>query len=203
MSSPDLTTDSHSLRYEHEIICHLIEDGSKVLDLGCGGGELLHRLKEKKKVKGTGVEVSEKLVYECFRKGLSVHHGDIDEGLADFPERSFDYVILSETLQEIHRPLLVFREMLRVGQKGIVSFPNFGYWRARSQLFFLGQAPMTKTLPHSWYETPNIHFFTIKDFYHFCEQEDFHIIQSFYVKRNKPVKWFPNLRAEAALCVIA
>ncbi len=189
-------------RYEHELICNIVEEGSKVLDLGCGKGDLLHLLQEQKNVQGTGVEVSEEDVCECIHKGLSVHHGDIDEGLADYLDQSFDYVVLSETLQEIHKPLLVFREMLRVGKKGIVSFPNFGYWRARCQLFFLGRAPVTKSLPYKWYETPNIHFFTIKDFLTFCEKEQFNIVRSFYIKHRKLQNFMPNLFAEAALFVL-
>ncbi len=203
MTSFESTAHIEVFHFEHEIICSIIEEGSKVLDLGCGGGDLLQILKNKKNIQGTGVEVSESLVYECIRKGLTVHHGDINEGLADYLDQSFDYVILSDTLQEVHNPILVFKEMLRVGRKGIVSFPNFGYWRARSQLFFLGQAPVTKTLPHSWYETPNIHFFTIKDFFHFCEQEQFQIAQSYFLKKNRQIRFMPNLRAELALCVIA
>jgi methionine biosynthesis protein MetW len=202
MSDLDSHPNHPSNRYVHEIICDIVEEGSKVLDLGCGGGDLLYLLKERKKVRGTGVEVSEEMVYECIRKGLSVHHGDVDEGLADYPDKSFDYVILSETLQEVRHPLLVFKEMLRVGKKGIISFPNFGYWRVRFQLFFQGKAPVTTTLPYNWYDSPNIHFFTIKDFICFCEHVDFTIVQSFFVKGEKKITFLPNLCAEAALFVI-
>ena len=197
-------TNSSLYNIEHDLICSIVEEGSKVLDLGCGEGNLLKRLKEQKGITGAGVEVSEEKVYACIHKGLmAVHHGDIDTGLADYPDKSFDYVILSETLQEIHKPALVIGEMLRVGKKGIVSFPNFGYWRARMQMFFLGRAPVTKALPYEWYEGPNIQFLTIKDFLRLCTIKSHPIVQSVYFCHGKKITFMPNLRANAALFVLS
>ncbi|MBN2325896.1 MAG: methionine biosynthesis protein MetW [Candidatus Omnitrophica bacterium] len=188
-------------RYEFDIICGLVEENSRVLDLGCGEGNLLKMLHEKRHADCAGVEVSEDKVYACVSKGLSVHHGDIDVGLADFPDNSFDYVILSETLQEVRKPALVFQEMLRVGRKCIVSFPNFGIWSARWQLL-MGRSPVTDTLPFEWYEGPNIQFLTINDFIRFCEHKHYAIDQAHYFRRGKSISLFPNLLADSALFVL-
>jgi len=188
--------------YEHDIICQLIEKGSKVLDLGCGEGELLLRLQQENGVQGVGVEVAEEKVYKCIGQGLSVHHGDIDEGLKDYPDKSFDYVILSETLQEVRKPYLAIEEMLRVGRRGIISFPNFGFWKARWQLFAYGTAPITDSLPFEWFDGPNIQFFSIKDFQRFCELKKIKIVQSVYFNGGHKVSLLPNLLAQSALCVL-
>jgi methionine biosynthesis protein MetW len=188
-------------RYEFDVICEFIEPGSRVLDLGCGEGDLLKLLHERRNVEGAGVEVSEDKVYACISKGLSVHHGDIDQGLADFPDKSFDYVILSETLQEVHKPAWVFQEMLRVGRKCAASFPNFGHWSARWQLA-MGRTPVTDTLPFEWYEGPNIKFLTIKDFVRFCGQKQYTIDHAQYFCKGKPIRFLPNLLADSALFVI-
>ncbi|MEM5948548.1 methionine biosynthesis protein MetW [Spirochaetia bacterium 38H-sp] len=145
-------------------IVDLIDEGSRVLDLGCGSGELLSMLKEKKKVYATGVDIEEKMVLNCIQRGLSVFQGDLDEGLKDYETGSYDYVILSHTLQVVKRPKELLIEMLRVGKKAIVNFPNFGYMGIRLQLLFKGRMPVTKGLPYSWYDTPNIHLCTRKDF---------------------------------------
>lgn len=196
---PPETLSEH--RYEFNVICGIVEPGSRVLDLGCGEGTLLKMLQERCQIEGAGVEVSEEKVYACISKGLAVHHGDIDEGLADFPDKSFDFVILSETLQEVHKPALVFQEMLRVGHKCIVSFPNFGHWTARWQLL-LGRTPITDTLPFEWYEGPNIQFLTIWDFFRFCSKKQYTIDQSRFFRKGKPIRCLPNLRADSALFVL-
>ena len=188
--------------YFQHVICTLVEEKSKVLDLGCGSGDLLHLLQAQKRVEGTGVEVSEEMVYHCVQKGLSVHHGDVDAGLVDFPDACFDYVILHDTLQEVKKPDWVIREMLRVGKRGIITFPNFGYWRARTQGFFYGRTPVIPTLPYKWFETPNLHFLSINDFVRFCETRRIEIVESRFASGGASVRWLPNLFAESALFVV-
>ncbi|MFH1743579.1 MAG: methionine biosynthesis protein MetW, partial [bacterium] len=173
-----------------------------VLDLGSGSGDLLQLLADEKSVAGTGVEVSEEKVYECVNKGLSVHHGDIDEGLSDFPDQAFDYVILSQTLQEIHYPGLVIREMLRVGRRGIVSFPNFAHWRCRWQLLVHGTTPMPSTHPFDWDETPNIQYLSIKDFERLCAKEHFDVVHRLFLSGGGPIDFLPNFMAETAIFVL-
>ncbi len=191
-----------SVRFEHEVIGDLVNHGAKVLDLGCGEGHLLELLKDHKSAKGTGVEVAQEKVYQCISKGLTVFHGDIDEGLADFPDKSFDYVLLTDTLQEVRHPSLVIKEMLRVGKQCIVSFPNFGFWSVRVQLLLFGRSPITRALPHDWWDTPNLHFFTIRDFMRFCNSEGFHVSQSVYMRNEQRITTAPNLFAEKAICVL-
>ena len=151
-------------RLDHLFIVDVVEPGSRVLDLGCGRGTLLKMLVDKKQVRGTGVEISEERVYAAVEKGLSVYHGDIDEGLSDYPDGMFDYVILNQTLQQARETILLMHEALRVGRYIVVSFPNFAHWRARLQLLLRGSAPVTQALPYEWYDTPNIHSLAIRDF---------------------------------------
>ncbi|MDC7786534.1 methionine biosynthesis protein MetW [Rhodoplanes sp. TEM] len=148
-------------------VSEMVEPGSRVLDVGCGDGELL-RLLEARGVDGRGIELSREGVNECVAKGLAVVQGDADTDLASYPDDAFDYVILSQTLQATRRPRDVIEHMLRIGRHAIVSFPNFGHWRIRLQLLFYGRMPRTANLPETWYDTPNIHFCTIKDFNDMC-----------------------------------
>jgi methionine biosynthesis protein MetW len=144
------------MRFDLQIIASWIEPGSKVLDLGCGEGDLLYFLKKKKQVVGTGIERVEAKVAHCIERGLSVLQGDINEEVLDYPDDTFDYIILSQTLQQVYEPGKLIQSLLRIGKKGIVSFPNFSHWRVRLQLLITGYAPITKQLPYEWYDTPNM-----------------------------------------------
>ncbi len=167
--------EKETLRIDQQRIIDLIRPHSRVLDLGCGNGKLLYKLMQEKEVQGHGIEINVGSIIECIEKGVPVIQMNLDEGLGDYPDHSFDYVILSHTLQVVKKPHLILREMLRVGRTGIVSVPNFGYWKVRLQLLFRGKMPVTKTLPFEWYDTPNIHLLTIRDFRDFCRKEDIDI----------------------------
>ena len=156
--------DNHTNRIDLKLVAEMVAPGSRVLDVGCGDGALLSLLAETRNVDGRGIELSREGVAGCVARGLSVIQGDADTDLAEYPDDSFDYVILSQTIQATRNPRLVLEHMLRIGRRAIVSFPNFGHWRMRSQVFFMGRMPVTEALPYSWWDTPNIHFCTIRDF---------------------------------------
>ncbi|MBF0368368.1 MAG: methionine biosynthesis protein MetW [Magnetococcales bacterium] len=164
------------LRVDQEVIAGLVTEGARVLDLGCGDGLLLEHLIHQKNAHGAGVEISHEGVHACIARGLPVLQGDIDQGLSDHHDNAFDYVILSHTLQAVHRPRFVVQEMLRVGRKIIVSFPNFGHWKIRLGLTLGGRMPRTPVLPHAWYDTPNIHMCTILDFQDLCKSLEIQIL---------------------------
>ncbi len=151
-------------RFDLLLVADMVAHGSRVLDLGCGDGDLLHLLAETRDVDARGLELSQEGVNRCVARGLSVIQGDADTDLADYPDGAFDYVILSQTLQATEKPRVVLEQMLRIGRRAIVSFPNFAHWRIRLDLALRGRMPMNDSLPHAWYETPNIHFCTIRDF---------------------------------------
>lgn len=185
----------------------MIPTGSTVLDLGCGDGTLLKMLKEKS-IRARGVEIDQNNVIKCLEKGLSVVQGDIDEGLAEYPDQSVDYIVLNQTLQSTEKPDYVINEMLRVGRKIVVSFPNFAYWRVRLYLFFHGKMPKSKMLPFDWYNTPNIHLLTIADFYDFAKKRDLKIEKTICMTRAKVrkglfCKLLDNIFAEEVIFVIA
>ncbi len=185
--------------FEYELIADWIKDGSTILDLGCGDGKLMLYLKNKKNTKAYGIEISDECIYNCVEKGLSVFHSDIEAGLKDFPNKSFDFVILHESLQQIRNLNYVLREALRVGKKVIVSFPNFAFIDSRVSLFFKGKAPVTKKLPYRWDNTPNVHFFSIKDFSHFCKNNNIKILNKYSLKNENLVKFLPNIFADRAI----
>ena len=159
-----MSANATSTRIDLVRVADMVERGARVLDVGCGDGELLRLLAERRDVDGRGIELSQRGVNDCVAKGLSVVQGDADKDLADYPDDAFDYVILSQTLQATRQPRVVLEHMLRIGKRAIVSFPNFGHWRIRAQVAFLGRMPVTDNLSFAWYETPNIHFCTIRDF---------------------------------------
>jgi len=159
-----------SIRVDLQIIADMIEPNSRVLDVGCSDGQLLDYLVTEKKVRGRGLEISPEGVHQCVARGLSVVQGDAEEDLHYYPDGAFDYVILSQTLQATHHPDQMVKDLLRLGKRVIVSFPNFGHWRVRSYLFFKGRMPVNKTLPYQWYNSPNMHFCTIKDFGALCDE---------------------------------
>ncbi|MEH6403543.1 MAG: methionine biosynthesis protein MetW [Sneathiella sp.] len=172
------------IRVDFKLIAQMIKPGSRVLDVGCASGTLLSYLVEKNNVDGRGIELSQIGVNACVAKGLSVVQGDADKDLIDYPDRGFDYAILSQTLQATHRPKEVMEQLLRVGKKAIVSFPNFAHWRCRTHLALKGRMPVTSSLDYDWYETPNIHFCTLLDFTSLCAELGIKIEKSVIVDAN-------------------
>jgi homoserine O-acetyltransferase len=186
-------------RLDYAMIAELIEPGSRVLDLGCGEGELLAWLRNHKHVNGCGVEIDPNKVRRAIGRGVSVYQRDIDEGLTDYPEGSFDFVILSQTLQEMRYPLRVLREMLQAGRHAIVAFPNFGHWTTRFAHLFSGHSPRTKLFPYNWFESPNLHFLTVNDFIELCRQQNWEIERQMFITHTRKVRFLPNLLAEVAV----
>jgi methionine biosynthesis protein MetW len=190
-------------RSDYAIIGQIVEPNTRVLDLGCGEGELLEWLAHNKNVDARGVEISGAKVQRAIARGVSVFQSDIDAGLADFPGQAFDYVILSQTLQETRHPREVLREMLRVGLRGIVAFPNFGHWAVRLSMLTSGRAPRTSLFPYEWYDSPNIHVLTVQDFENLAAAEGFRVERRYFLAGHRTVTWLPNLLAEVAVYLVS
>ena len=171
-------TSVQASRVDLLLLAEMVEPGSRVLDVGCGDGALLRILSEMRQVDGRGIELSQSGVNQCVARGLSVVQGDADTDLVNYPDDAFDFAILSQTIQATHRPRDVVDELLRIGRHAIVSFPNFGHWNIRRQLMFRGRMPVTENLSYAWYDTPNIHFCTIKDFTALCQELDAKVVRS-------------------------
>lgn len=195
---------SVDLRWQDRLIEAIVPDAAAVLDLGCGGGQLLHRLIEHKHVRGQGVELDPAAVNQCVARDVPVVQANLDEGLRGFADQSFDYVVLEETLQTLHRPVAVLAEMLRVGRRGIVSFPNFGHWQVRLDLAARGRMPISDRLPYRWHDTPNIHLFTLRDFLDWARQNRVRIVEAHALVNgaHRPLRPEDDLHAEEVLVVV-
>jgi methionine biosynthesis protein MetW len=194
---------SDSVRLDHKVILDIIEPDSRVLDLGCGDGSLLQLLVTEKNARAQGIEFADSQIYKCVARGVSVFHGDIDTGLSEYPDQSFDYIILNQSLQEVVKVDFVLDEALRVGQKVIVGFSNFAYYKARMHLFFKGRVPVTESLPNQWYATPNLHFLGTRDFEDYCAHKNVRILAKYYLGERTTIHFLPNLRALNAIFVIS
>jgi methionine biosynthesis protein MetW len=189
-------------REDFAIIGDIVEPNSKVLDLGCGEGELLEWLAENKGVDARGVEISATKVQRAIARGVSAYQGDIDEVLEDYSDHAFDYVILSQTLQETRNPLKVLRDMLRVGRRAIVAFPNFGHWSIRLSLLLTGRAPKTPLFPYEWFDSPNVHVLTVDDFDLLARKEGFTVERCYFIAGRHRITVLPNLLAEEAVYLV-
>lgn len=201
-------TEKNDIRYDLRIMAAWIHPGARVLGLGCGEGDLLDHLKRKKSVTCTGIEIDEAKVAHCIERGLTVLQGDINEEVRDYPDDTFDYVILSQTLQQIYAPADLITEILRIGKRAVVSFPNFSHWRIRMQLLLKGIAPVSRQLPYQWHDTPNIRVITIKDFRRYASEVGFKILKEAAINTNNQdrrgniVTFFPTLRASYGIFLI-
>lgn len=194
---------TQTTKIDHKIISGWIRSEASVLDLGCGDGKLLSLLINKKQVRTQGIELQDSAVHQCVAAGLSVFQQDIDTGLSEYADKSFDYVVLNQTFQQVKKPAFVLQEALRVGKQVIVGFPNFVHINARFQLFFRGKVPVTAALPYEWYDTPNLHFFSIKDFQLYCKRQQIYIEQAVFIAKNRQIRCFPNVFAETGLFLLS
>ena len=173
------------MKKEFKVIADLLPNNTRVLDVGCGDGSLMNLLVKEKNIEVRGLELEKQNVQECIYKGLPVIQGNAETELYQFPNQSFDYVVLSQTLQAFYNPDKVLKELLRIGKSVIISIPNFGYWKVRTSLLFFGKMPMTNTLPNSWYNTPNLHMCTIKDLFNYCDEQNIKIKKVIGVNEDK------------------
>ena len=173
------------MKIQDDVLAGLIDINSRVLDVGCGDGSLLLHLKKNKRIDGRGLEINQKNVQECLTKGLAVVEGDAEKDLVNYPDQSFDVAILNQAIQQFYEPRKVLNELLRIADKAIITIPNFGYWKVRFNLLLTGTMPITKTLPHSWYDTPNLHMSSIKDFYNLCSLDNIKVIKSIAISSSK------------------
>ncbi|MDB5619321.1 methionine biosynthesis protein MetW [Tardiphaga sp.] len=200
--------DASNYRGDHLLVAQMIARGSKVIDVGCGDGDLLQLL-ETRGIDGRGIELSREGVNHCVAKGLAVVQGDADTDLVNYPDDSFDYVILSQTLQATRQPRVVLENLLRIGRRAIVSFPNFGFWKMRLQLLVGGHMPRTENLPATWYDTPNIHFCTIKDFVQLCDEINVNVERAVALDlHGRPLRlnapwWFWNMFGEQGVFLLS
>ncbi len=196
-----MTKQTHIV--EQKVISSWINSGASVLDLGCGDGELLGQLIKSKMVRAQGVELSEQAIHNCVAAGLNVYQQDIDTGLTEYADKSVDYVILNQTLQQVKKPDFAIKEALRVGKKVIVGFPNFCYITDRLQIFFRGKVPVTSSLPYEWYDTPNLHFLSINDFKEYCQKNQITVEDGAFISKNRKVRFLPNLFGEVGLFLLS
>ena len=193
---------AENIHLDYSIIYSIIEPGSRVLDLGCGEGDLLYPLVRDKQIRAQGIELNDKAIQECVKKGLSVFQDDIENSLREYPDNSFDYVILNQSMQEVRKVDCVIQDALRIVSKVIIGFPNFAYFKSRIMLFFRGRSPITGSLPYLWFDTPNVRFLSITDFKNFCAEKKIRIIEDHYLGDKKIVHLWPNLLAMNAVFVI-
>lgn len=191
-------------RVDFSIISKWVENGARVLDLGCGDGDLLQYLIENKNVRGMGIEVNQKHILNCIERGIPVIQQDLNQGMSNFRDQSFDYVILSQTLQVMHHPSDLMLDMLRIGRYGVVSFPNFAHYSMRVNLMLSGMMPKSKTFPYEWYNTPNIHNITINDFRSFCKKHGVEILKEYHIRRSSysESKFLGNFMSVGAVALV-
>ncbi len=203
-SLPQTPSNRPKRRWQDQVIENAIPQHSKLLDLGCGEGDLLVRLAESRQAVVQGVELDQERVIRCIERGIPVYHGDIESGLQNFPDQSFDYVVMEETLQTLKNPMKVLKELLRVGKRAIVSFPNFAHWSVRLAFGVGGRMPKTKALPYTWHDTPNIHNCSINDFLDWTQEDQVKIVQAWVMANGEVLEYHPdhNLIAEQAMFLI-
>ncbi|MGD0230993.1 MAG: methionine biosynthesis protein MetW [Syntrophorhabdales bacterium] len=194
--------DRVDLRLDQLAVVECITPGASVLDLGCGDGELLAALAEEKQVRGQGIEIDDEAILRCVTRGLNVFHDDIDRGLSEYEDQSFDFVILNQTFQQVRKPEEVLKEALRVASKVIVGFPNFATLSTRFQLGIRGRTPVSPSLPYEWHDTPNLHFLSLVDFIDYCRKRSIRIERAFYFGAKKRIRFFPNVFAHVGVFLV-